>query len=129
MFTGLGKLPSHFNPDLKNSLNFHVDSRFTYNPNLHVDSLHQQPQSPEIPYGIREILPAGSCTSLAPLQFLSSSSALHMRTLCRSLDGLQRLTPVPRMFLLALKNNQSWDLVCFLSSSQVESSSSHFKSS
>ena len=36
-----------------------MDSRFTYNPNFHVDSLHQQPQSPGIPHGISEILPAG----------------------------------------------------------------------
>ena len=41
-------------------LNFHGDSRFTYNPNFYVDSLHQQPQSPGIPHGICEILPAGT---------------------------------------------------------------------
>ena len=46
-------------PIQKFSLNFHGDSRFTYNPNIHVDSLHQQPQSLGIPHGIREILPAG----------------------------------------------------------------------
>ena len=59
MFTGLEKLPSHFNPDLKSSLNFHMNSRFTDNPNFRLDSLHQQPQSPGIPHKIREILPAG----------------------------------------------------------------------
>ena len=36
-----------------------MDSRFTYNPNFRVDSLPQQPKSPGIPHGIREILPAG----------------------------------------------------------------------
>ena len=52
----LGKLPSHFNPNLKFPLNFHVNYRFTYNPNC-----------PGVP--IREILPtvvAGvtCCTTL-----------------------------------------------------------------
>ena len=37
-----------------------MDSRFTYNPNFHVDSLHQQPKSLGIPCRIHEILPAGS---------------------------------------------------------------------
>ena len=41
MFTVLGILPSHFNLDLKNPLNFPVDSHFTYNPSFRVGSLHQ----------------------------------------------------------------------------------------
>ena len=60
MCTGLGKLLSHFNPIWKFSLNIRVDSRFTHNPNFHVDSLHQQPPSPRIPHRICEILPAGN---------------------------------------------------------------------
>ena len=60
MSTGLGKLPSHSNPFcIIFPPNFHMDSRFTYNPNFNVDSLHPQPQSLGIPNGIREILPAG----------------------------------------------------------------------
>ena len=59
IFTGLGKLASHFNPDLKIPLNFRMDSRFTYNSKFHMDSLHQQPQSPRIPRRIHEILPTG----------------------------------------------------------------------
>ena len=55
MFTVLGILPFHFNLDLKNPLNFPVDSHFTYNPSFCVGSLHQ-PQG--IPRRIRVILPA-----------------------------------------------------------------------
>ena len=40
-------------------LDFRVDSRFTYNPNIRVDSLHQQPPSPGIPCRILEISLAG----------------------------------------------------------------------
>ena len=69
MFTRLGKIPSHFNRNLKISLNFHVDSRFTYNPNFWVDSLSQQPQSLGIPHGIREILPAGIECNISLLNF------------------------------------------------------------
>ena len=57
-----GNFPLISTPIQKFPLNFHVDSRSTYNPNFCVDSLHQQPQSPGIPHRIREILPAGdSC--------------------------------------------------------------------
>ena len=51
--------PPNSTPIWKFPLNFRVDSRFTYNPNFHVDSLHQQPKSLGIPCRIREILPAG----------------------------------------------------------------------
>ena len=59
MFTGLRKLPSHFNPDLKISpefprgFSFHLQPKFPRGfppPTI--------PQSPGIPRGIREILPA-----------------------------------------------------------------------
>ena len=54
-----GNFPLISTPIWKFPLNFRVDSRFTYNPNFHVDSLHQQPKSLGIPCRIREILPAG----------------------------------------------------------------------
>ena len=47
-----GNFPLNSTPVLKFSLNFHVDSRFTYNPNFSVDSLHQQPQSRFCPLGV-----------------------------------------------------------------------------
>ena len=50
-----GELPSHFIQDLKNSPDFHLDSRFTYNPIF----LHRQPQSLGIPRKICVVLPAG----------------------------------------------------------------------
>ena len=55
-----GNFPLISTAILKFPLNFHVDSRFTYNPNFRVDSLPQQLKSLGIPHGIRKILPAGS---------------------------------------------------------------------
>ena len=44
-----GNFPLISTPIWKFPLNFHMDARFTYNPNFHVDSLHQQPKSLGIP--------------------------------------------------------------------------------
>ena len=43
-----------------------------------------------------------SCTSLALFKIIHSSSAFHLRKLRRSQDALERHTPVPLLFLLAL---------------------------
>ena len=56
----MGKLPSHFNPDLKIPPIFCLGFRFTYNPNVCVDSLHQQPQSPGIPPEFARFCPQGT---------------------------------------------------------------------
>mgnify|MGYP001795546108 CR=1 FL=1 len=44
MFTGLGKLPSHFNPDLKISPEFPLGFSFHLQPKFRMDSLHYHPR-------------------------------------------------------------------------------------
>ena len=66
-----GNFPLILTPIWKFSLNFHVDSCFTYNPNFHVDSLHQQSQSPGNPLGIREILPSGTAFNISQIWILN----------------------------------------------------------
>ena len=53
-------------PIWKFPLNFHVDSRFTCNPNFHMDSFHKQKQSPGIPHGSARFCPLGMLSNVLP---------------------------------------------------------------